>query len=49
LILLETNKKTSYQAKLQFLQVDQNEPFNLINPVVITPDRYKQFITSVPK
>lgn len=40
-ILEKTNKKTRYQTRLQFLQFDQNEPFNLPNPVIMTPYRYK--------
>ena len=48
-IMDKTNKKTSYQTKLQFLQFDQSEPFNLSNPVIITPTKYKQFTSSDPK
>lgn len=45
-ILDQTNKVTRYQAKLQFLQFDQDEPYNIPNPVIITPCKYKQFIST---
>ena len=45
----KTNKATRYQTKLQFLQFDQSEPFNLSNPVIMTPTKYKQFTSKDPK
>ena len=41
LIKKETNKKRDYQIKLGFLQFDQSDPFNLPNPVVITPYKFE--------
>lgn len=34
----------SYQLRLRFLQVDQNQPHLLAMPVVITPSKFKQFM-----
>ena len=45
----KTNKRTRYQTKLQFLQFDQEEPFNLSNPVIITTSKYKQYTSTDPK
>lgn len=45
----KTNKRTKYQAKLQFFQFDQEEPYKIPNPVVITPIKYKQFTSNDPK
>lgn len=46
---LKTNLSTKFQAKLQFLQFDQCEPFNIPDPVIVTPSKYKQFTSKNPK
>ena len=48
-IMEQTNKRSRYQAKLQFLQIDQDEPYNIPNPVIITPSKFKQFTSNDPK
>lgn len=48
-ILDKTNKRTRYQTKLQFLQLDQEEPFNIPSPVILTTAKYKQFTSTDPK
>lgn len=48
-IMDQTNKRTKYQAKLQFMQLDQDQPYNIPQPVIITPSKYKQFTSTDPK
>ena len=36
----ETDKKTNYQLKLGFMQIDQAYPHKISNPVVLTPYKY---------
>lgn len=45
----KSNRRTIIQTKLQFLQFDQSEPYIIINPVVITPSRYNQYMNPGPK
>lgn len=49
LAMLKTNLFTRYQVRLQYLQFDQDEPFNIPDPVIITPYKFKQFISIDPK
>lgn len=42
-IMDETDKKTQYQLRLGFLQVDQAYPHSLSNPVVLTPSKFEEF------
>ena len=32
------------QIRLNYLQFDQQHPFNMPNPVIITPDKMKEFL-----
>jgi hypothetical protein len=42
-IMQETDRKTTYQFKLGFLQIDQAYPHTLSNPVIITPNKFEEF------
>lgn len=41
----ETVLEQTYQLRLRFLQLDQNYPHLLQMPVVITPSKFKQFMS----